>query len=45
METIYWLGVFLWFPEEDMTGSRGCIRVWSITIAHIYSTEARVKGR
>jgi hypothetical protein len=45
METIYWFRVFPWFPKKDMARGGGCIRVWGVTITHIYSTEARVKGR
>jgi hypothetical protein len=45
MKTIYWLGVFPWFPKENMTGSRGCVRVGSVTITHVYSAKARVKSR
>jgi hypothetical protein len=45
MKTVDWLGVFSWFPKEDVTWSRGYIGVWSVTITHVYPTDARVKGR
>jgi hypothetical protein len=44
METVYWLGVLSWFPKEDMSWSRRCIGVWSVTITYIYPAEARIKG-
>jgi hypothetical protein len=45
MDTVYWLGVFPWFPKEDMAWSRRCIGVWGVIITHIYSAKARVKSR
>jgi hypothetical protein len=45
IEAFYRLGMFSRFPKEDMTWSGGCIRVWSVTITHVYSTEARVESR
>jgi hypothetical protein len=44
MDTVYWLGVFSWFPEKDMTWSRRRIRVWSVAITHVYPAKTRVKG-
>jgi hypothetical protein len=45
MEAFYWLGVFSWFPKRDIIWGRGCIRVWSVTITHVYSTKARIESR
>jgi hypothetical protein len=45
MDTIYWLGVFPWFPKEDMAWSRRCIGIWSVTITHVYSAKTRVESR
>jgi hypothetical protein len=45
MNSFYWLGMFLWFPKEDMARSRGYIGDWGITVTYVYSTEARIESR
>jgi hypothetical protein len=44
MNSFYWLEMFPWFLKEDMSGGRGHIGDWGVTITHIYSTKARVKS-